>query len=196
MRPSSPGPLLLLCAACSGTAAPQQGSIANRGGTPSPAVLRVTLAVPAHLPPLPELAVPPDEEVSVEKKLCSKDGSVVTREQWAEALEAGGFSAQINSKGWLGDGPLALRFRLGEVVGDLFSTADFEGCRTYEVRVTRPEGDVLRWKSAYSGTELERDMPGCLPIFAPDARFPDSGDTYQFGRCGPDDHGPIIIHAP
>lgn len=140
---------------------------------------------------MPEVLVPVGDEVAVERELCSTDGSMVTREQWAEALEAGGFVAQINSAGWLGDGPLALRFRRGEVVGDLFSTADFKGCRTYKVRVTRPEGRVLRWKSAYAGTEDYRFMPGCLPIFAFDARFPDSGDAYQFGRCGPED-GPMI----
>jgi len=142
----------------------------------------VTLPAPGRITALPTIMVGPRSESIVRVTLCSDDGRVVDVGEWAEAFESGGIATQVNTGGWRWNGPMAMRFRAKEVIGDMFANADARGCRHYIVRCQlfpRSKLDTrLAWSSAFGDTT---EFSRCIRFFATDARFPFSDDEYAWG---------------
>lgn len=173
--------------ACSGSAKPPIAEIGNTDvADPAPhAELRVRLPGPASLPPLAEVVVPPAGEAVVETEICSTDGSKVDGPMWAAALEEGGYTAQPNDGGWKGSGPMAVRFRRGGLLGDIWAANTYPpGCRKYVFRFMQQPANAkaIHWESRFSG-DMSEGYWRCIIYFLHDARFPDPGDEYVAGDC-------------
>ena len=130
------------------------------------------------------IAVPTRGEVVATKNLCPRDAeNEVSAAAWTGALEKQGFEVQVNTGGWTGRGPLALRFRRAHLVGDLWGNgADGSGCRTYTIRFQYVGTNVpLRWEAPFGDAVLARLSSRCIRFFSPDSRFPFVASAYEWG---------------
>ena len=168
------------------------GVACSRGLGPGPAVLNrndpafdeysteFTLPVPDAVPTLAPVVVRAGIDSVVRIELCSSDTHVVDGEEWFRAMRHGGLVAQLNSGGWIGNGPIAVRFRGSGIVGDVFANSDARGCRDYVFRyklITGSERD-LRWASRFG--DVQR-FGRCVRFFSADARFPFAEGEYSWG---------------
>jgi hypothetical protein len=98
----------------------------------------------------------------------------VDGESWTRVLTDAGYLAQAG--GWSGEGPVAIRFRHGLVVGDVFATSSHRRgdlfCRTVVLRAQRlasVNALPVRWSWRFGG----HGRSGfCRELFAPDPSFP------------------------
>ena len=109
---------------------------------------------------------------------CPADGVRIDGERWVKILEARGFVAQTG--GWVLNGPVAIRFRKGDVIGDVFASAEYpvDGnpkCRDYRIRVQKAVPvSGLSWAEPFAGA---RDGI-CIPLFETRPQFPIAPDYY------------------
>lgn len=153
----------------------------GEAGFTGPAIVRVSIPVPATLPALPVLSVRHRREEVVRVELCPSPPRLVTALDWEATLTRKGYAVQVSDGGWLDSGPMALRFRRGDVIGDIYASSDdLQRCRNYIFRAQRMSGGErgLSWSTAFG------DMEGfyrCVRFFKPDKRFPFSADSYSWG---------------
>lgn len=118
-------------------------------------------------------------------ELCSRTQNTLIDDDWVEALSRSGFLVQRVKSGWIHAGPMHLRFRNQNVIGDLASTQDARGCRGYTIRtsVADADGHFPEWTSDFG------DMPSfsrCIWFFDEISWFPITARHYQWG-CEVDD---------
>jgi len=133
---------------------------------------------------VPAVRVAGVEESVARVRLCSSDGREIGAEAWGEALVRDGFVAQLNGGGFVGNGPMAVRFRKGEVVGDVYGDVLKDGCRDYIFRFmiasAASRASPLRWQSVFGDGEYSH-FRFCMSLFAEDPRFPFTEDSYAWG---------------
>ena len=188
------GLLLVACGACLGPrpARPPAG-LSNRScavvDANATAARYVRVPTPELRPDVGPILMLAYGEAVQQVKLCAADGSAVLASDWGRALEKDQFAVQVADSGWEGRGPLALRFRKEEVIGDVFGSADARGCRNYIIRVQGAAGtDAVHWSSPFGGSSqldgssnLKARFHRCIRFFSDDTRFPIDAAEYSWG---------------
>ena len=165
---------MALCAHCDKSIQPTIGNIGQAEES-----LKIEIPAPAAFPKVLFSLSESRRQLSMRvDKYCPADGVRIDGEHWVKVLKASGFVAQTG--GWVLNGPVAIRFRKGDVVGDIFASAEYplgrkSGCRDYRIRAQKavPGGTLFCTEPFTGGLEGI-----CIPLFAPLPQFPFPEDYY------------------
>jgi hypothetical protein len=126
--------------------------------------------------------------VCSERQMSTRDWMAA----WVSVLERSGYVVETHERITMGseDGSFALRFRQGDLFGDLYAHSVGRHCWDCVVRAMRPvrvEGP-LRWKSPFAFPDMFAGLMEpwryCARVFPRDDRFPFVPGTYEYGCAG------------
>jgi hypothetical protein len=155
------------------------GAIENRGA-PGQSI-NIEVPRPGLFPPIQFHDVVINDEKSIRfAEVCLPEGEV-DGGAWERSFWAAGFKVQVVR--WRTGEPIGVRFRRGDVVGDVYSPQpsrlDKIGCRRFHIRVQRTGKQMhWQWKSRY----MDAPSPSgwCVPVFRESSDFPFAPEMYCY----------------